>query len=1062
MNFGKFSENFFYFCKKTTSFTVKMFRFSLLLLIFCGAMQVGKAQKKPLTHAAYDVWNTIQDRAISADGKWVTYTLKTLENDSKVMLHDISGKKDKIRAFERATSPKISEDSKYLVFLIKPSTDSTKAMRRRKVPQDKLPKDTLAIYDFAKDSLIKIPNVKSFKMPERGTNWLAYQLEIEQAGKKKNAKKDSINFKTDSLKIVKPKPPKNDSLKTKNNKEKDKKDPFKLVTNEPKEPKNDKKNEKGEPTPKTKEQLEIEALKKELEEAQKLAEARQLLLRTKEEQEKKKTEPKKKDKPPKRENKESGTRLVLRHLPTARQDTFLFVTEYNFSKYVGSLGFASTGNDTTFKEGVYVYDLTEQKLQHIHALAGKTKNLAFDEQGKQLAFLTDSDTTKKHEKDLIKHFELYYWTEKQKNATLLADKKSAGLPTDYMLQEDFKPYFSKDGAKLYFGTNPVPLVADTTLLPEEIVSVDVWHWQDAKIQPQQNVELKNESKRGYLAVAYPKQKKIVQLASPDLPTVLLAQEGNAELALGISSKPYDIVITWEGQTYYDLYVLSTKENKPKKVKEKIRDRPSISPNGEYAFWYNKPDSAWYSYSLKSGQTFNLTKNVKTRFYDEQFDMPDVPEDYGVAGWTENDELFLVYDRYDIWALHPENKTPAQRITQKGRENKFIFRHIRLDFEIPYIQPDLFLSVVDEEKKEEGYFTIKLGSPEPPRKLILEPMLFGTPTKAREADRYIFSKQTFKNFPDIYHADLSFTKVGKVSNANPQQAQYLWGTVETVKWHAPQGEELSGLLYKPENFDAEKKYPTIVYFYERVSQELHEYNAPRPSASVINPTMFTSNGYIVFMPDITYRTGQPGQSAYDAIMSGVSHILSLGFVDREKLGLNGQSWGGYQTAYLITRTDLFACAMAGAPVSNMTSAYGGIRWGTGISRTFQYERSQSRIGATLWEKPFAYLENSPLFQADKIKTPLLIMHNDRDGAVPWYQGIELYNALRRLQKPVWMLTYNGEDHNLVETKNKRDLSVRMQQFYDYYLKFAPIPHWLKYGVPAKEKTIKRRFELVEEK
>jgi dipeptidyl aminopeptidase/acylaminoacyl peptidase len=198
------------------------------------------------------------------------------------------------------------------------------------------------------------------------------------------------------------------------------------------------------------------------------------------------------------------------------------------------------------------------------------------------------------------------------------------------------------------------------------------------------------------------------------------------------------------------------------------------------------------------------------------------------------------------------------------------------------------------------------------------------------------------------------------------------------------------------------------------------------------------------------------------MSGVAHVLNMGYVDREKIGLNGQSWGGYQTAYLITRTDLFACAMAGAPVSNMTSAYGGIRWGTGLSRTFQYERSQSRIGATLWEKPFAYLENSPLFQADKIKTPLLIMHNDKDGAVPWYQGIELYNALRRFQRPVWMLTYNGEDHNLVETKNKKDLSVRMQQFYDYYLKYAPMPYWMKYGVPATEKTIKRRFELVEEK
>jgi len=1020
----------------------------VVVMAFLCTQNAYAQTKKPLTHDVYDSWNTIQDRAVSNDGKWITYTIKPLEGDSKVLLHDISGKKDKIRTFERAVNPKISEDSKYLVFLIKPYSDTLKTQRRHKVQADKLPKDSLAIYDFAKDTLIKIPHVKSFRLPEKGAGWLAYQLEIETADRKKKPKMDSIA--SDSLK-KKPSPKKNektDSLKKKT----DVPEIGKVVGNEPKAEK---------PEAKTKEQIEIGRLQKALLAAEKSVQA---LLKEKEEQ-KKKLEPIKKQKPPKKENKDSGTRLVLRNMTTAKQDTFLFVTEYQFSKFVGTLGFVSTGNDTTFKAGVYVYDLPEQKLQLIHDKAGKTKNISFDEQGKQLAFVTDSDTTKRHEKDLVKHFELYYWTEKQKSATLLADRKSAGLPADYMLNEDYRPFFAKDGSKLFFGTNPILAVADTTLLPEEIVSVDVWHWQDTKLQSQQNVELGNDKKRAYLAVAYPKQKKITQLGSPEMPSVILAQDGNAELCLGLTTKPYERTATWEGYPlYYDVYLLNTKDNKPKRIKEKLRATPAISPNAQYLYWYNGADSSYYTYNIKSGQTFNISKNVKTKFYDELFDMPDNPNAYGMAGWTENDQLLLVYDRYDMWALHPENKTPAQRITQKGRENKLAFRYVRLDPEERFIKNDatLFLEVADEEKKDEGYFTIKLGNTEAPRKLVLEAGKFSSPIKAKEADRYVFTKQTFKNFPDLYHTDLSFTKVTRISNANPQQANYLWGSAEIVKWHAPNGEELSGLLYKPEGFDADKKYPMIVYFYERLSRELHSYIAPAPSASTIRTPMFTSNGYVVFMPDIPYRTGQPGQSAYDAIMSGVSHVLTLGFVDREKIGLNGQSWGGYQVAYLVTRTDLFACAMAGAPVSNMTSAYGGIRWSTGVSRMFQYEHSQSRIGATLWDKPFAYLENSPIFQADKIKTPLLIMHNDKDGAVPWYQGIELYMALRRLERPVWMLTYNGEDHNLIETKNKKDLSVRMQQFYDYYLKFAQMPHWLKFGVPATEKAIKKRFEFIEEK
>ena len=329
------------------------------------------------------------------------------------------------------------------------------------------------------------------------------------------------------------------------------------------------------------------------------------------------------------------------------------------------------------------------------------------------------------------------------------------------------------------------------------------------------------------------------------------------------------------------------------------------------------------------------------------------------------------------------------------------------------------------------------------------------------NRFIFTRETFKDSPDLYYSDQNFTKPNRLSDANPQQAQYLWGTVELVKWTSMDGEELQGLLYKPENFDAGKKYPMITYFYERVTDRMHNYIAPAPSASTIRASEYVSNGYLVFMPDIPYKVGYPGQSAYDAIVSGVTQLLKQPFVDRDRLGIQGQSWGGYQVAYLVTRSNLFAAAMAGAPVANMTSAYGGIRWGTGISRMFQYEHTQSRIGKTLWQDPLLYMENSPLFKADRVETPLLMMHNDADGAVPWYQGIEMYMALKRLNKPVWLLTYNGEDHNLRFRQNRKDLSIRMQQFFDYYLKFAPAPEWMKNGVPAIEKGIKMRYELIKE-
>jgi dipeptidyl aminopeptidase/acylaminoacyl peptidase len=332
-------------------------------------------------------------------------------------------------------------------------------------------------------------------------------------------------------------------------------------------------------------------------------------------------------------------------------------------------------------------------------------------------------------------------------------------------------------------------------------------------------------------------------------------------------------------------------------------------------------------------------------------------------------------------------------------------------------------------------------------------MLGSVQKAKDASLVIWSSQTTVNYPEIKLSDLTFKNAQLISNSNPQQKDFNWATSEIISWKSFAGDTLKGILYKPENFNPDKKYPTVVYFYERSSQDIHRHYIPYPSHSIINKTFYASNGYLVFVPDIVYKDGYPGKSAYDAIISGVNYLINTySFMDAKNIGLQGQSWGGYQIAWLVTQTNMFAAAMAGAPVSNMTSAYGGIRWGSGMSRMFQYEHSQSRIGGTLWEKPLLYIENSPVFYAPKVNTPLLIMHNDNDGAVPWYQGIEYFVALRRLNKPVWMLNYNGMNHN-IESKywaNRMDLSKRMLQFFNHYLKEEPAPEWMTKGVPAVEK------------
>jgi dipeptidyl aminopeptidase/acylaminoacyl peptidase len=321
-------------------------------------------------------------------------------------------------------------------------------------------------------------------------------------------------------------------------------------------------------------------------------------------------------------------------------------------------------------------------------------------------------------------------------------------------------------------------------------------------------------------------------------------------------------------------------------------------------------------------------------------------------------------------------------------------------------------------------------------------------KAADADEYVLTKSTFVEFPDLY-AGSNLTNLTKISDANPQQKNFKWGTVELVSWLSADGVPLQGLLYKPEDFDPHKKYPLITYYYEQFSNTLHSY-VPPGGRNVINYTHYVSNGYLIFVPDIHYENGYPGASAVKSIVPGVQMLLARGYVDPKGLGIQGHSWGGYQTAFLITQTHLFSAAMAGAPVANMTSAYGGIRWGSGLARAFQYEHTQSRIGCSIWQCTTRYLENSPLFWADRITTPLLMMHNDADDAVPWYQGIEMFVALRRLNKEVYLIDYNNDVHNPTKRANQKDIAMRMQQFFDYHLRGYPEPDWMIHGIPYQMK------------
>jgi dienelactone hydrolase len=946
--------------------------FVFILVVCTGMLYAQSPAKKPITHDVYDCWKKISGESISQNGKWIAYSLEPQEGDANlILLSRTAGREDTVA---RGMGAKFSANSEFAVFAIKPYYKDIRKARIDKKKGDDLPKDSLGIYRVSDGTIVKFPRVKSFKLPEEGSGWLAYMLEKELPAadslKKKQAKNPEVVV--DSSKIMPAK--KSDAVTDAADDEKDKKE-------------------------------------------------------------------------------EKGTTLVLRQLASGKDTTFTFVSDYFFSKDGSKLIFSSTGNDSTVLAGVYMFNTQTQVLDTLLAGKGKYKQLAFDEAGMQAAFEADRDTSKAKQH----YYSLFYWSVKQNQAVVIVDTSTKGMNASWLVSENGRVWFSKNGEKLFLGTAPVPMPEDTTLYESETAKLDIWNWQDPLLQSQQLKNLDEDKKRSYTAVVYLKKHTFVQLGGIDIPSVTPGSEGNADIALGVSSMPYRQEISWEGEGSNDAYVIDMKTGERKKILEKVKGAPGLSANANYVVWFDEKKSQWFTYSIKSEEITNITKAITVPLANELNDTPTEANAYGSAGWTEGDRSFMVYDKFDIWSVDPSgSNAPVNLTAGAGRRTNTMFRYVRLDPEERFVKPgqQMLLKAFDYGTKSAGYYSTTLASMQPPKKLYTVDADLSNPVKAKYTNDLLFVKSTFVDYPDLYTATEEFADIKKLSDSNPQQKNYLWGTVELVNWVAGDGKPLEGLLYKPENFDPKKKYPMIIYFYERNSDLLHRYWTPAPSASTISASVYASNGYLVFIPDIRYEIGYPGKSAMDAIVPGALKLISLGFVDSARIGIQGQSWGGYQVAYLITHTHMFKAAGAGAAVTNMTSAYGGIRWESGMSRMFQYEHEQSRIGATLWEKPLLYIDNSPLFSAPYCNTPVLMMNNDADGAVPWYQGIEFFSALRRLGKPAWMLVYNNEAHNLMERRNRKDLSVRLMQFFDHYLKDAPMPVWMKTGVPAivKGKTL----------
>ncbi len=986
------------------------------------------AQKKPLDHSVYDSWQSIGERIISNDGKWVVYTINPQEGDNELVIQSSDAPYKKTIA--RGYNVKITEDSRFVIFKIKPFYKDTREAKIKKKKQDDLPKDSLAIVELGKDSIWKQPGVRSYGTPEKSFGWVVYQLEKPLADTGSKIKRpesdyireiDSLKQVIDSLQVINMAP-----LPAKKQKNKAEKD-FTIIDESP-------------------------------------FNSQDLV-----------------NEDTTTGGAEAGTDLILKKLPAGEEETFKNILYYNFSK-TGTKLLMEVGRnskDSLSKNYVLLYDIHKRKVDTLSRGGNEFKNFAMTDDGMQVAYVAERDSSAKA---LQKFYRVWYFKDGMDSAVFLCDKNNIGAEQGMTVSENGSLSFSKTGKRLFFGTTSIQPPRDTTLIDIDKVSVDIWNYKDDYLQTVQLNRLQTDLRKAYLAVYDFTDSLVRQLESEEVPTVFQTNEGDGETFVGVTDYGKRIESQWTGTTQKDIYAIKVATGEKKLVKKDLKGiitQQYVSPTGKFILWYDSKAKNFFAYD--GDQTRNITAKINVPLYDEENDVPDDPVPYGVMKWQEGDSAVFIYDRYGAWKVDPIMK--ANPFLFSGdRKNKIEYRYIQVDAEERFLKekhPILFRTF-NETTKSSGLWEDVFSSEGSFSRLIAisfdSSVSIGPVVKSKDSHSFVFSRENYmsppnlfisrgaddfvKNPPESSSIEYFVSNPVQLSFIDSQQSKYSWGTAELFKWKAYNGKESTGIVYKPEDFDPKKKYPMICHFYERLSDGLNQYIPPSPTPSRVNVSFFVSRGYVVFAPDIHYGTGHPGRDAYNYVVSGIKALIKKGFIDSTRMGIQGQSWGGYQVVYLITATNLFKAAWAGAPVANMTSAYGGIRWESGLNRQFQYEKSQGRIGASLWEKPQLYIENSPLFHLQKVKTPLVIMSNDADGAVPWYQGIELFTAMRRLGKQVWLLDYNGEAHNLVERRNRKDIQIREQQYFDWLLKGEKPPKWITEGVPAVKKGKDWGLEIVD--
>jgi dipeptidyl aminopeptidase/acylaminoacyl peptidase len=771
---------------------------------------------------------------------------------------------------------------------------------------------------------------------------------------------------------------------------------------------------------------------------------------------------------------DSSKNLLLRNLTTDSVQELGPVENYIFNDNGETLLY-ETGSQKLHK--LHWLDLANNNDRVIWEGAG-AQGYVFSATGAQLAFVAPV------EKNNIKQYVLWYYTKNVAQAEQWVSPGSRSIAAGLRIAADGLR-FSNNGKWIYFKLDNSPagskeaffaslseselgkwtreLVFNPNLQPwlklqprPDAVQMNVWSYFDPPAQPMQV--------RDAVVSTTPKQPVIMLTGADEEQESIISEKGDYVLIK--RQREYSVAMEWKWNSagHATIYLIALKDGRRQLLKDGLEGSSGIfwlSPNGRFVLYGDPERRRYASYETATGTWRNLLLSPDLDCSRGDQERPQYK--YAIANvetWLEDDHAVLLRDRQDIFKMDLLGQRPMINITRGyGRRQNISLRFMRptegawgLANQNLAMAPEggYWLTSFNKKTKAIGFYHISKLSGEEPRLISEEGYAYEremdlAPLRARDAQVYVVSRETTAESPNYFWTK-DFKNFHRISNNRPEQ-DYNWMRSELMRWKTFDGTMAEGVLYKPENFDPGRKYPIVFDFYEEQSEFLHQYLSPEFGGATLPIPWLVSNGYLVFRPDIHYKIGTPGKSAYDHVVSAAQYLTSFPWVNAKRMAIQGASWGGYEVNYIVTHTKIFTAAYSGCGISNLVSLYGA---GTAAS-IMDIESGQMRIGTTLWQHPEYFIKGSPVFFVDRVSTPILLMHNKADGAVPYDQGLQFFKLLRRLGKKVWMLEYDQGGHTVTE-KDMPDLNVRIEQFFNHYLKDAPPPQWMTEGIPVWRKGI----------